>query len=79
MKVTTNGRVTIPHKIRKQLGMLPGSEVDFIAEGNYLKIVRADADASMGMRPADKMRGNGMVNMTNNEILALTRDDKVLT
>ena len=29
MRVTSKGQVTIPQKVRQQLGIAPGSEVDF--------------------------------------------------
>jgi AbrB family looped-hinge helix DNA binding protein len=32
MRVTTNGQVTIPKKIREKLGITPAAEVDFVEE-----------------------------------------------
>ena len=37
MKVTTKGQVTIPQDIREQLGIYPGSEVEFIIDGNSVR------------------------------------------
>lgn len=33
MRVTEKGQVTIPKPIRDRLGIVPGSEVEFVAEG----------------------------------------------
>ena len=32
MRVTTKGQVTIPKQIRKRLGIVPGSEVEFVEQ-----------------------------------------------
>ena len=41
MRVTEKGQVTIPKEIRDRLGIGPGSEVDFVEDGNSVKIVAA--------------------------------------
>ena len=40
MRITSKGQVTIPKKWREKFGFWPGSEVDFIAEEDGLKIVK---------------------------------------
>ncbi len=40
MKVTKQGQVTIPRELRKQLGFLPETEVEFIVEGSTIRLVR---------------------------------------
>lgn len=42
MRVTEKGQVTIPKEIRDRLGIVPGSEVDFVASGNGALLVRVD-------------------------------------
>ena len=42
MRVTEKGQVTIPKQIRDRLGIGPGSEVDFVEDGNSVKIVAAN-------------------------------------
>lgn len=42
MRVTEKGQVTIPKEIRDRLGIGPGSEVDFVEDGNSVKIVAAN-------------------------------------
>ena len=36
MRVNARGQVTIPWKIREELGLTPGTEVEFFVEGNSL-------------------------------------------
>lgn len=38
-KVTSKGQVTIPHEIRKKLGIRTEDKVDFVLEGNRLIMV----------------------------------------
>jgi AbrB family looped-hinge helix DNA binding protein len=42
MRVTSKGQVTIPKEIRDRLGIGPGSEIDFVEDGNSVKIVAAN-------------------------------------
>ncbi len=42
MRVTEKGQVTIPKEIRDRLGIVPGSEVDFVASDNGALLVRVD-------------------------------------
>ena len=39
MRVTEKGQVTIPKEIRDQLGIVAGSEVDFIADATGARLV----------------------------------------
>lgn len=43
MRVTEKGQVTIPKEIRDRLGIVPGSEVDFVASSKGALLVRVDA------------------------------------
>jgi AbrB family looped-hinge helix DNA binding protein len=40
MRVNARGQVTIPWKIREELGLTPGTEVEFFMEGNSLILER---------------------------------------
>ena len=40
-KITSKGQITIPQDIRNKFGLLPGMDVDVIAEGNKVLIVRS--------------------------------------
>jgi AbrB family looped-hinge helix DNA binding protein len=72
MKITTKGQVTIPLEIRRKLGLLPHSEVDFEVVGNAVRLRKA-TPLRRGGRVVARLRGRGDVKMTTDEILALTR------
>lgn len=42
MRVTEKGQVTIPKHIRDKLGIVPGSEVEFVEDGNVVHVVRSN-------------------------------------
>jgi AbrB family looped-hinge helix DNA binding protein len=65
--------VTIPLEIRERLGIQPGAEVEFTVEGGVVKMVPVRAARSRGRRIVAHMRGKGTVNLTTDEIMALTR------
>jgi len=70
VRVTQKGQVTIPLEIRKALGIQAGSEVQFQldADGARLVVGRQRAE-----REIARMRGAGDVDLSTDEILALTR------
>jgi hypothetical protein len=56
------------------LGLLPNTEVEFVVDGEGVRIVRARADArSLGRRIVEHMRGRGTARMTTDQIMQLTR------
>jgi antitoxin PrlF len=71
MKVTQKGQVTIPLEVRRALGIHAGSDVEFQIEENGARLV-VDQDATA--REITQMRGAGSVDLSTDEILALTRD-----
>jgi antitoxin PrlF len=70
MRVTQKGQVTIPIEIRRALGIDTGTDVSFELAGNGARLVvaREDSDAAI-----DRMRGAGDIELSTDEILALTR------
>jgi AbrB family looped-hinge helix DNA binding protein len=70
MRVTQKGQVTIPLEIRRALGIETGTDVRFeLTDGGArLVVARDDVDAAI-----DRMRGAGDVDLSTDEILALTR------
>jgi antitoxin PrlF len=74
MRVTSKGQVTIPIKIRQQLGIYPGSEIEFEVEGDCVKLIPVK-DASRGKRIATHLRGRATVQMSTDQIMALTRGE----
>ncbi|MBA2420636.1 MAG: AbrB/MazE/SpoVT family DNA-binding domain-containing protein [Thermoleophilaceae bacterium] len=73
MRVTSKGQVTIPQKVREQLGITPGSEVDFQLDERGARLVRVSPGE--GKTLAARMRGSATVALSTEEIMALTRAD----
>ena len=73
MRITSKGQVTIPQALRERFGFLPGTEVEFLAEGGTLRVVRKKKSRAQVDRLVEDMRGRGTVPRTTDEILALTR------
>ncbi len=75
MRITSKGQVTIPQAIRERFGLVPNTEVEFVAKGNTVQIVKSKS----GTRPTrgavlvSRLRGRSSVRMSTDEILALTR------
>lgn len=46
MRVTSKGQVTIPKGIRDRLGIMPGSEVDFVSTVDGVRLVAIDGNIS---------------------------------
>ena len=74
MRITSKGQVTIPIEVREQMGLLPNTEVEFQIQGNTVRLKKKGGSSSR--RPRDlihRMRKKATVEMTTDEILALTR------
>jgi AbrB family looped-hinge helix DNA binding protein len=74
MRVTTKGQVTIPQHIREKMGITPHAEVDFIEEDGRVILVKRDSAQSVS-QTFRRVRGVATVNMSTDEIMALTRSD----
>lgn len=70
MRVTQKGQVTIPLEVRRALGIQPGSEVGFDLDEHGARLV---VDRRGAAEEVTRIRGAGDVDMTTDEILALTR------
>lgn len=60
MRITAKGQVTIPIEIRKRLGLLPDTEVEFVS-GDEVRIRRAKGKSSRGSRIVAHLSGRGGV------------------
>ena len=75
MKLTEKGQVTIPIDVRQFLGIQPGDDVDFVIEGEVVRVSRSHNSASRGRRIVDHLRAHRAdVPMSTDEIMALTRE-----
>jgi AbrB family looped-hinge helix DNA binding protein len=75
MRLTSKGQVTIPIAIREQLGLLPGTTVEFDIDGDSVRITRATHSDGRGARVVAALRGGGDVQLSTDEIMALTRGE----
>lgn len=79
MKITTQGRVTIPVEMREKPGLLPNTEVEFEIVGKAVRMRKVRSAGLAGRRGksiVERLRGRGSVRMSTDEILALTRGER---
>ena len=70
MRVTQKGQVTIPLAVRLALGISPGTEVRFELDHGAARLV---LDHDQAAAEIARVRGSGDVDLSTEEILALTR------
>lgn len=72
-KLTAKGQVTIPQRVRRRLGLQPGSEVSFelTAEGKVLLVPERAPPKS----PFARLRGSAKLGLSTDEIMALSRGE----
>ena len=78
MRITSKGQVTIPQAVRERTGLLPNTDVEFVIDGDDVRIVKAVSGGrpSRGTRAVQRLRGSGSrIRMSTDEILALTRGE----
>lgn len=73
-RVTRKGQVTIPKRVRDYLGIEPGSMVEFDVTPDG-RIVLINQDAEPKPDRFDRIRGTATVNLTTDEIMAMTRGE----
>jgi AbrB family looped-hinge helix DNA binding protein len=74
MRITSKGQVTIPIEIREKMGLFPDTEVEFQIKGDTVRIKRRTGSSTRRRRDLiNRMRRKATVEMTTDEILALTR------
>ncbi len=75
MKITVKGQVTIPQEIRERHGLLPGTEVEFVDDGEEVRLVKAEGGQRRGRALVERLRGRADTRLSTDEIMALTRGD----
>jgi AbrB family looped-hinge helix DNA binding protein len=73
MRVTRKGQVTIPLAVRRKMGILPDTEVEFVVRGETVILRKADLGGRRGARLIRAMRGRATAGLTTDQIMALTR------
>lgn len=77
MKLTVKGQVTVPIAVRRQLGLKPGSEVEFVARDGIAEL-RPVHKAKPSQPLPDwivKMTGTATSGMSTDELMRLTRGE----
>jgi AbrB family looped-hinge helix DNA binding protein len=77
MNVTIKGQVTIPVALRERFGLLPGTEVEFVAASDGLRLQpRSRRGASSASdRWLAKAAGSARTGLTTDQILRQTRGE----
>lgn len=78
MNVTIKGQVTIPQALRERFGLHPGTEVEFVPEGDALRLKprrRTRRAASAFDRWLHTAAGSARVNLSTDQIMARTRGE----
>jgi AbrB family looped-hinge helix DNA binding protein len=75
-KVTSKGQVTIPKRVREQLGIRTGSEVEFrLGANGQVVLIKAGRPAKPKPSIFAALRGTASGTMTTDEVMALTRGE----
>lgn len=76
MRITSKGQVTIPSRLREKAGLLPHTEVDFVLDGNEIRLVRVSPKegTGRGAETIQRLRGRATAGMSTDAIMALTRE-----
>jgi AbrB family looped-hinge helix DNA binding protein len=72
-RLTSKGQVTIPIEIRERLGLSAGTVLEIAQDGDTVVLRKARTGQERGRRIVAALRGQGDVDMTTDEIMALTR------
>ncbi len=76
MRITTKGQVTIPQEIRERFGLLPHTEVRFQVDGDRVYLEKESQRSTRGSDLVRHLTGRATINMSTDEILALTRGEE---
>jgi len=75
VRITSKGQVTIPQQVRRELGLEPGDEVEIVVRDGAATIVPTQGPSGRGRRIVDALLGRGDVELSTDEIMALTRGE----
>jgi AbrB family looped-hinge helix DNA binding protein len=75
VRLTSKGQVTIPQPIRERLGLVAGSEVEFVVEGDAVRLRKSarPARVSRGRAIVEHTRGRGNRRFTTEQLMKLLR------
>lgn len=73
-QINSQGQITIPPDIQRQLGLLPGTEIEIEVVGEAVQLRKKEAK-HRGSRLLAAMRGKATNRLSTQDIMQLTRDD----
>lgn len=73
MRMNRKGQVTIPARLRAELDLRAGDEVDVVIRDGQLLITRPGARTPSGRRVVEHMRGKADAGLTTDELMDLKR------
>lgn len=74
MRINSKGQITIPAELRLAFGFREGDEVDVIADGDALRIIRAAPTVTRGEQIVQRMRGRAKTDLSTDALVAMLRD-----
>jgi AbrB family looped-hinge helix DNA binding protein len=77
MKITSKGQVTIPKELRDEMGLLPGTEVEFVRDAGAILVRKLPQGRTRGDEIVERLHraGGGDIPMSTDEIMRLTRGE----
>ncbi len=75
MKITTKGQVTIPQDIREELGLRPGTDVEFVAENGHVVLRKKRRRVTPVEDWLQYATGSARGRCTTDAVMKLTRGD----
>jgi len=75
-RLTINGQITIPKKLREAFGWAPHTELRLQRLADGVKVTRPDRGKGRGGRIVERLRGRGNRKWRTGEIMAWTRGEK---
>ena len=76
MKVTTKGQVTIPPEIRERFHLQPGTDVEFLPQGEAVVIRPAKGKRQTPFQHwLERAKGSATTRLSTDEIMAMTRGE----
>lgn len=77
-RITSKGQVTIPKELRDELGLLPGTEVEFLRDdAGEIRVRKLPGGRTRGQLIVEHLRNasGGDIPLSTDEIMALTRGE----
>jgi hypothetical protein len=76
MRIDPSGKIRLPENVLADSGLRPGTNVEFVVEGNTIRVVPMSAvrEACRALLAIRALRGRATEAVTTDAILAFTRD-----